>query len=293
MVRHPFFRRHSSSVFVSLFFSLLIFSDTSRAIAGAPLPDREDRSLMIGATVAAEMSSLGEARKQVRASILEKGRNRLSELKKSGLDVAPVQRPPEGFVRIVSQKEIKPGKDARPRFWFEGEMGFLLKSTRTGDRPDTSILDRADLLAVAIWTEKKEYREGQTISLTLQGNRDFYAKVVQIDAQGRILQILPNNYRQISVFKKDRPYRLPDEGDRYQLTVKPPFGTIRFIVYATRLPMSHVNLKTIGGGIYEYRSSLKNFGRSVRRVIPAGEEVSTEFSEVLWQVKTLPRTGAP
>lgn len=293
MIMYPFFRRHSSSLVLSLLFPLAIMGNVPRALAVSLPPDREDRSLIIGAAIGKEAGSMAEARKRVRNAILGRARSRLGDLKKYGLEGVLVQTPPEGSVKIVGQKEMQTGKEKRPHFWFEAETGFLLKDAKTGDRPDSALLDRADLLDVGIWTDKKEYREGQTISLTLRGNRDFHAKVVQINTQGQILQILPNNYRQVSVFKKDRPYRLPDEGDRYQLIVKPPFGNIRFIVYATRLPMSHVNLKTISAGIYEYRSSLRNFGRSVRRVIPAGEEAMTEFSEVLWQVKTLPGAAAP
>jgi hypothetical protein len=53
--------------------------------------------------------------------------------------------------------------------------------------------------------------------------------------------------------------------------------------------MSHVNLKTIGDGIYEYRSGQTAFGRSVRHVIPAGEEVMTSFCEASWEIRTRPR----
>ena len=65
------------------------------------------------------------------------------------------------------------------------------------------------------------------------------------------------------LFRKGQALRIPDEGDRCQLAVRPPFGTIRFIVYATRLPMSQVNLQSTTGGIFKYRASPKAFGRSV------------------------------
>jgi len=113
--------------------------------------------------------------------------------------------------------------------------------------------------------------------------------VIQIDRKGAVLQLLPNNYRQLSSFEKEKLYRIPDEGDRYQLAVQPPLGTIRFIVHATRLPMSQVNLQSTTGGIFKYRASAKAFGRSVRHVIPAGEEQGTEFCEATWVIKTVPR----
>jgi hypothetical protein len=66
-------------------------------------------------------------------------------------------------------------------------------------------------------------------------------------------------------------------------------GTIRFMVYATLLPMSQVNLQFTTGGIFKNRASAKAFGRSVRHVIPTGEEQGSEFCEATWDIKTVPR----
>jgi hypothetical protein len=222
-----------------------------------------------------------------RKAVLERAKNRLLGLDKFGIE-SDLGRTPAGTVKILRQEKIT-GKGERPQLWLETETGFALKDRKTGGRPEAALLDRADLLDVRIWTDRKEYKEGEAITLYLRGNRNFYGKVVQIDPQGSVLQILPNNYRQMTSFEKDKLYRIPDEGDRYRLDVRPPFGAIRFIVYATRLPMSQVNLQATTGGIFKYRSSLKAFGRSVRHVIPAGEEQGTEFNEAQWAIKTVPR----
>jgi len=296
MVISYFLRRHAPFVFITILFTSLTCVPAAAAPLAPPPPDAENRSLIIGVDAGA-VTAAKPGGKETRAaalsrgqkSALEKARDHLGELGKAGLDFDLVRMPSKGFVMIVGQKEVKTGKDARPHLWLETEAGFVLKNRKTGNRPDAALLDRADLLDVRIWTDRKEYWEGETVTLNLLGNRDFYGKVVQIDVKGKIRQLLPNNYRQMSVFEKDQRYLLPDEGDRYQLAVRPPFGVIRFIVYATRLPMSHVNLKTIIGGIYEYPSSRKAFGRSVRHVIPAGEEKMTEFYEAVWDIKILPR----
>lgn len=290
-----FLLRYAAVVFLSMSLNYLTLDPAVAAPSGPPAPDREFRSLISGvdagtlrpATEAAKISH-AEALSRGRQAALQKVRNRLIEAKNAGLDSDLSRTSPT--VNILSQK-TEGGKEAASRLWIETETAFVLKDPRTGGRPDAGLIDRADFLDVRIWTDRKEYREGETVTLHLQGNRDFYGKVVINDVKGKIRQLLPNNYRQISVFEKDKNYRLPDEGDRYQLDVQRPFGVIRFIVYATRLPMSHVNLKTISGGIYEYPSSQKAFGRSVRHVIPAGEEKMTEFCEAVWEIKTAPRTG--
>ena len=249
MMVSSFFRRYIVALVIGIGF---IFSPSTAlfaasAPAAAPPPDTETRSLILGvdagtapAAKADRKQALAGLLNRGRQTALEKTRNRLLELGKFGLDFDLV-RTPAGFVRILQQQETLPGKGERPHIWIEAETGFVPKERKTGNRPDAALLDRADLLDVRIWTDRKEYEEGKTVILYLQGNRDFYGKVIQIDMKGAVLQLLPNNYRQISSFEKEKRYRIPDEGDRYQLAVQPPLGTIRFIVHATRLPMSQVN----------------------------------------------------
>jgi len=292
-----FFRRYIVALVIGIgfIFSPAIALFAAAAPAAAPPPDTETRSLILG--VDAGTAPVANAdRKQTLAGLLnrgrqtalEKARNRLLELGKFGIDFDLV-RTPAGFVRLLQQQETLPGKGERPHIWIEAETGFVPRERKTGKRPDAALLDRADLLDVRIWTDRKEYEEGETVTLYMQGNRDFYGKVIQIDRKGAVLQLLPNNYRQLSSFEKEKLYRIPDEGDRYQLAVQPPLGTIRFIVHATRLPMSQVNLQSTTGGIFKYRASAKAFGRSVRHVIPAGEEQGTEFCEATWVINTVPR----
>ena len=53
--------------------------------------------------------------------------------------------------------------------------------------------------------------------------------------------------------------------------------------------MSQVNLQATTDGIFKYRASPKAFGRSVRHIIPAGEEQIAEFCEASWEIRTVPR----
>ncbi len=296
MMAFPFFCRFIVTLVIGIGFS---FSPASLFAASAPTvapsPDTETRSLIMGVDAGTAPAANTDRKKgmarllnQGRQTAQEKTRNRLLELRKFDLDFDLV-RTPAGFVQILQQQETTPTKGGPPHIWIEAETAFLLKERKTGKRPDAALLDRADLLDVRIWTDRKEYKEGETVTLYLQGNRDFYGKVIRIDMKGAVVQLLPNNYRQLSSFEKGKLYRIPDEGDRYQLQVKPPLGTTRFTVHATRLPMSQVNLQSTTGGIFKYRASAKAFGRSVRRIIPAGEEQGVEFCEATWEIKTVPR----
>ncbi|MFZ4437788.1 MAG: DUF4384 domain-containing protein [Syntrophales bacterium] len=296
MMAFTFFCRFIVTLVIGIgFFFSPLFLFAASAPTVPPSPDTETRSLIMGVN-AGTAPAANTDRKKGMARLLNKGRqtaqektrNRLLELGKFDLDFDLVHTP-TGFVQILQQQETIPVKGEPPHIWIEAETAFLLKERKTGKRPDAALLDRADLLDVRIWTDRKEYKEGETVTLYLQGNRDFYGKVIRIDLKGAVVQLLPNNYRQLSSFEKGKLYRIPDEGDRYQLQVKPPLGTTRFTVHATRLPMSQVNLQATTGGIFKYRASAKAFGRSVRRIIPTGEEQGVEFCEATWEIKTIPR----
>jgi hypothetical protein len=298
MILSSTFHRNVVALFREIVLVFCIVLTCNLAVAAPPTPqspDTETHSLIIGidagtapAAKTDRKAALAGVLNRGRQTVLEKARNRLIELGKFGLDFDFI-RSATGFVQFLRQEETLSRKDDRPHLWLEAETGFVLKDRKTGGRPDSELLRQAGLLDVRIWTDRKEYEEGKAVTLHLQGNQDFYGKVVRIDMKGNVCQILPNNYRQMSSFEKDRTYRIPDEGDRYQLSVHPPFGTIRFIVYATRLPLSQVNLQTTTGGIFKYRASQKAFGRSVRHIIPAGEEQMAEFCEASWEIRTLSR----
>jgi hypothetical protein len=289
---------HPAKVIFLLFSILSVCQPLTDASLSAespvPPPDTETRSFILG--IHAGTMDGKTDKKAASARLIERGKqtarekikNLLAEKKAVDLDFE-LPSTKAGFVKVLRQEETPsqpPGR--KPSLWLETEGTFLLKNPKTGKRPEAKTLDRAGFLDVRIWTDQREYKNGQKIILYLQGNRDFQGKIIRIDPEGRVHQILPNNYRQLSSFIKGKRYALPDEGDRYELNAQPPFGLTRFIVYATPLPMSQVNLATTTGGIFRYRSSEKSFGRSVRHVIPSGEEQLAEFYEARWEIKTVP-----
>lgn len=292
------FSLHPAKVIFLLFSILAVCQPLTGASLSAesavPPPDAETRSFILGIH-AGTMDGKSD-KKAASARLVERGKQMAQEkiknllAEKKGVDLDfELPGAKAGFVKVLKQEEMAaqpPGR--KPALWLETEGAFILKNPRTGKRPEAKTLDRAGFLDVRIWTDQKEYKNGQKITLHLRGNRDFQGKIIRIDPEGRVHQILPNNYRQLSSFLKGKQYTLPDEGDRYELSAQPPFGLTRFIVYATSLPMSQVNLTTTTGGIFRYRSSRKSFSRSVRHVIPPGEEQIAEFYEALWEIKTVP-----
>jgi len=64
-------------------------------------------------------------------------------------------------------------------------------------------------LHVRLWTDKKEYKSGDRMKIYIKGNKPFYACVLYMDAAGKIVQILPNPYRNENYFQGGTIYEIP------------------------------------------------------------------------------------
>ena len=109
----------------------------------------------------------------------------------------------------------------RYHIWIKAEVEYVLRSK--GQEPKASkIMSPEGPLTVRVWTPRKVYKRGEIVEIFIQGNRDFYARIVNIDSQGNITQLLPNDHRNINLFQGSRVYKIPDTGDRFTIKVRGP-----------------------------------------------------------------------
>jgi hypothetical protein len=135
-------------------------------------------------------------------------------------------------------------------------------------------------LKVKVWTEKNQYKAGERIKLFLKGNKPFYARVLYKQADGTLVQILPNPYRKDDYFQGGVIYEIPSGPDRFELEVTPPFGDESFIVYASTGELGSLELEQ-AGGVYKVRTNLDDAGEKTRgiKIVEAGSTKGAEFVE--------------
>ncbi len=152
-------------------------------------------------------------------------------------------------------------------------------------------------LAVKIWTGKKTYRAGENIKIFLQGNKDFYALVVYRDAEGGLVQLLPNQYRQGQRFAAGRTYAIPNDKDAFDLEVGPPFGSENVLVFASTAPLPEMAGDDIGRGLKQLRGELAELRRRMRGISAVPREGQSgegqgdgerEFHEAASDLRTWP-----
>ena len=281
---------------VLLLVLLLMFAGIICAADEAMIPDLEIRSVIQSVDIYAYPGEAGE-KGQSRGKMLSKARKRIFEKAKQYLDSRTkiaginleykiIKNKAGHFVTILSVKNYDVDDKNRYHARVQGEVKYRLEGLTYGkDRLRTVLMKPSAPLTVEIWTDKRKYSEGERVKIFFKGNSDFYGKIVKVGVKGRVLQLLPNNYRQISFFKRGRVYTIPDEGDRFNLEVHSPFGEERIIVYASDLPLSLRNMKTVAGGLYAYRGKETSLGKSVRKSISIPEGGTAEFCESIWKIK--------
>ena len=130
---------------------------------------------------------------------------------------------------------------------------------------ETTIEDPSAPLTVKVWTDKKEYKEGDKIKIYMRGNKPFYAKVIYKETTGNLIQILPNPYRKDNYFNGGVIYEIPSGNDKFELEVNPPFGEESIMIYASISQLGDLDLKK-EGGVYQVKTKPKDIGIKTRSV---------------------------
>lgn len=142
-------------------------------------------------------------------------------------------------------------------------------------------------LKVQVWTEKTEYRSGERIKVYMKGNKPFYARLIYRQADGSLIQILPNPYRKENYFQGGVVYVIPSGPDRFDLEVTPPFGEESIIVYASTVALGDIELEETGA-VYKIKTGFKDIGDKTRgiKVVTKEKTRAQEFIEEKLTIKT-------
>lgn len=162
----------------------------------------------------------------------------------------------------------------------------------SGKNQETLENNPAAPLAVKLWSDKSEYRQGEKIKVYLKGNKPFFAKIVYRDAQGEQVQLLPNPYRKNNYFNGGVVYELPSGEDRFDLEVSPPFGVENLTVYASTSELGELTV-TANNAVYAINNKADEVASGTRGVkltakSTGGKKQAAEFSEAAQVIKTKP-----
>ena len=275
-------------------------------LAGIPLrqlqvvPDEEKRSSIHevnGYAYLGEDTTPRQVRTEAfsiaKRQALEMARVRLESntlIKNGKLEYDFIKSGTDGVVTVLAQKDLGL-KDNRYHVWIRAEVKYDLKpSKKQKEAPQTLFIQGP--LTVKVWTPQKEYHKGQKVVVHMMGNRDFYARIMNVDSEGTITQLLPNDYRSNSRFTGGTLYRVPGEGDRFAIKVMNNYGEERIVVYASETPLGRVETLPAGAGLRGYGGTRDQLSRDTRaiKVVPVGNglDSGSGFYEAVWKFTTTP-----
>ncbi len=173
----------------------------------------------------------------------------------------------------------------------------LPESPESKDVPDSgqsTELNPRGPLDVRLWTSQEVYREGERMRIYVQGNKPFYAVIHYHDANGGILQLLPNAHRAEHYFNGSVIYEIPSGRDAFDLIVTPPYGTETIRLYAATSPLGPLTLKNLGPvyAVENQGTEIAKLTRGVAIVLKEpgnpSEIAAAEFVERHQEVNTQP-----
>lgn len=171
-----------------------------------------------------------------------------------------------------------------------------------------SVSDPRLPLNVNLWVNKTEpvYRQGESVSIYLQGNKPFYARLIYTDASGTNIQILPNQHRRDNYFAGATILEVPEARDRFLLTVSPPFGKETLTLYASTAPLGAIDTQSAGADVYAVTEAPQQIAAKTRGISIQASDTTTsgepgtgqplqstrvaEFAEATVEITTMPES---
>ena len=87
-----------------------------------------------------------------------------------------------------------------------------------------------------LWTERAQYKIGQTLKVFFQANRDGYVTLVNVGTSGHITILYPNAYTPNHAVKAGQTYSVPGADEQYALTLSGPEGVELVYALFTTVP---------------------------------------------------------
>jgi hypothetical protein len=240
-------------------------------------PDRENRSNIVevdGYVQLSEEKSIREARLEAfanaRRQALENAEIHIksqTKVENYQLQYDLIKSGAEGVVKVLEQKDLGIENNGRYHVWIKAEVTYVLRRPAEPARQKVLMSPEAPL-TVKVWTDKKSYSYGEYMTIHMEGNRDYYARIVNIATDGKVIQLLPNGSRQTNHFRGGQRFQIPGLEDRCSLKMTPPYGQERIVVYASETPMGDIPMKSLEAGLQEYQGSNDDLTFQVRSIQP-------------------------
>jgi len=128
-------------------------------------------------------------------------------------------------------------------------------------------------LQVKTWVDKdpgktgnSSYRIGENITIYVQVNQDAYVYLFNINADGKIDLILPNNLSRDNFLRAGETRAFPPQGANYRFTISGPEGQDQVLAIASKQPLSLADIADVERGQMRVQGA-ENLARALSIVV--------------------------
>lgn len=229
-----------------------------------------------------------EARMEAKRLAIERGEvhiQNLTTVENYKLKYDIIKSSAEGMLKILDYKDNGFTDDNRYHYWIKAEIRYALKSQPPPMMDEPNAPELSGPLTVKVWSAKDKYKAGDQMKFYMRGNKDFYARVIYIDAKDNKLQLVPNQFNSNNFFKGNQDIELPASGSGFSITVSPPFGKEKVVVYSSTKPLGDIIATSNGGPMLQVNDDMSVIEVQTRGVRIEKNE-SAEFFETNCNIKT-------
>ncbi len=229
-----------------------------------------------------------EARMEAKRLALERGEvhiENLTTVENYKLKYDIIKSSAEGMLKILDYKDYGFTEDNRYHYWIKAEIRYALKSKPPSPVKEINAPELSGPLTVIVWSAKDKYKAGEQMKFYMRGNKDFYARVIYIDAKNNKLQLIPNQFNFNNFFHGNKDIELPAAGSGFTITVSPPFGKEKVVVYASTKPQGDIITTFSGGPMLQVNDDMSVIEIQTRGVRIDKNETA-EFFETSCKIKT-------
>lgn len=136
-------------------------------------------------------------------------------------------------------------------------------------------------ISVSLETDKKHYKDGDIMNITVTVDRDCHLRLYNITAENRVLQIFPNKFQKDHFVKAGKPVTIGGIEAPYEFSLRAPFGNELIKAVASVRPFTDAEARKLEQDLFEEFDDANIQHLSVRGIDVRAKENPEELGEAL------------
>lgn len=173
-----------------------------------------------------------------------------------------------GIEVYLARENLKKLRNDNPEisleFWIERKDGSVAKKITSSDKDKIKI--------------------GTPVSFHYKANKDGYLTIVDIQPNGDVVIIYPNDFSGTNVIKSGIEYSIPSKNDEFEIIASEPSGMDTIVLFFTQKKVDWLDIKKLSGDGFKSVKEGEKFTMSRGFNVTATKLKSNEWKSVVFTI---------